>query len=89
MSGLHKGLAFFAALALAACSGTQQYAGPAEKNLVVRTTAVGSSVVMGVHRLDEKCFARYEGTVTLDRPTIEVGSSLRPFVAYRLASPAT
>jgi hypothetical protein len=73
MPGLHKGLAFLAALVLAACGGAQQYAGPQEKNLAVRTAAVGVSVVMGVHRLDEKCFARYEGTVTLDRPTIEVG----------------
>ena len=73
MPRLHQGLAFLAALALAACGGTQQYAGPAEKNLKVLTSAVGASVVMGVHRLDEKCFARYEGTVTLDRPTVEVG----------------
>jgi hypothetical protein len=58
---------------LAACSGTQPYTGPAEKNLKVLTTAVGAGVVMGVHRLDEKCFARYEGAVTLDRPTVEVG----------------
>jgi hypothetical protein len=58
---------------LAGCAGGQAYPDLPEKNLQVRTAASGVSVVMGVHRLDEKCFARYEGTVTLDRPTIEVG----------------
>jgi hypothetical protein len=62
------------ALALTAgCAGTQPYAGLAEKNMQVRTAATGSSVVMGVHRLDDKCFAHYEGAVTLDRPLIDVG----------------
>jgi len=66
MPRLHQGLALLAALALAAgCASRQPYADLPEKNLRVRTEAVGASVVMGVHRLDEKCFAKYQGAVTL------------------------
>ena len=61
------------ALSLAACGSTQRYADLPEKNLKVRTSASGASVVMGVHRLDPKCFAHYEGVVTLDRPELDVG----------------
>lgn len=61
------------ALALAGCGSTQPYADLPGKNLKVRTVAQGTSVVMGVHRLDAKCFAHYEGAVTLDRTEIDVG----------------
>ena len=61
------------ALALAACGSTQPYPDLPGKTLQVRTAATGTSVVMGVHRLDAKCFAHYEGAVTLDRPVIDVG----------------
>jgi|KBSMisStandDraft_5_1062788.scaffolds.fasta_scaffold03199_2 hypothetical protein len=60
-------------LVLAGCGSTQPYPDLRDKNLQVRTTAQGSAVVMGVHRLDEKCFAHHEGVVTLDRPVIDVG----------------
>jgi hypothetical protein len=65
-----------ALLALAAavgCAGGKSYPDLPEKNLRVLTSATGTSVVMGVHRLDGKCFAHYEGVVTLDRPLIELG----------------
>jgi hypothetical protein len=68
-----RALAVAALLAAAGCGSTKHYADSAEKNLQVRTAAVGASVVMGVHSLDSKCFAEYEGVVTLDRPVIEVG----------------
>jgi hypothetical protein len=62
-----------AALLLAGCAGSKPYPDLAQKNLQVRTAAVGANVAMGVHRLDDKCFAHYEGAVTLDRPLIDVG----------------
>jgi len=73
MPGPYQAIAATFVLALAGCAGTQPYADLPEKNLQVRTAASGASVVMGVHRLDEKCFAHYEGVVTLDRPLIDVG----------------
>jgi hypothetical protein len=74
MPRLRQAVAAALALAVAAgCGGTQPYRDLAEKNVQVRTAATGASVVMGVHRLDDKCFAHYEGAVTLDRPLIDVG----------------
>jgi hypothetical protein len=61
------------ALALAACGSSQRYADLPEKNLQVHTSATGARVVMGVHSLDAKCAAGYEGVVALDRPLVEVG----------------
>jgi len=60
-------------LLLAGCGGSTPYTDLPDKNLQVRTAATGTSVVLGVHRLDEKCFAHYEGVVTLDRPLVDVG----------------
>lgn len=84
-----RALAVAALLAAAGCGSTRHYAGSAEKNLQVRTAAAGASVVMGVHSLDSKCFAEYQGVVTLDRPVIEVGlppdrASLLVFEFYTL-----
>jgi hypothetical protein len=62
-----------AALLVAGCASTQHYADLPNKNLQVRTRAQGVSVVMGVHRLDDQCFAHYEGMVQLDRPVADVG----------------
>lgn len=60
-------------LLLAGCGGSTPYADLPDKNLRVLTSAQGTSVVMGIHRLDEKCFAHYEGVVQLDRPLVDVG----------------
>lgn len=78
-----------AAALLAGCAGGQPYADLPEKNLRVVTSAVGTSVVMGVHSLDAKCFAHYEGAVTLDRPLLDIGlppdrTSLLVFEFYSL-----
>jgi hypothetical protein len=69
----HAVVAALLAAALAGCGGAQRYADLPEKNLKLRTAASGASVVMGVHRLDARCFAHYEGVVALDRPELEVG----------------
>ena len=61
------------AAAVAGCGGAQQYTDLPDKNLRVLTSAQGTSVVMGIHHLDEKCFAHYEGVVQLDRQTVNVG----------------
>jgi len=68
-----RALCVMALLAAAGCGSSQPYVGLADKNLHVYTTAQGAAVVMGVHRLDDKCFAHYEGVVTLDRPVIDIG----------------
>ena len=68
-----RALAVAALLALAGCGSSPPYADLPQKNLQVRTVAQGAAVVMGVHRLDEKCFAHYEGVVQLDKPLVEVG----------------
>ena len=68
-----RALCVMALLAAAGCGSSPPYTGPADKNLQVLTSAQGVGVVMGVHRLDDKCFAHYEGVVTLDRPVIDVG----------------
>jgi hypothetical protein len=92
MPGLHPQLvAPLLALALAACGSAQRYADLPEKNLRVRTLAVGATAVMSVHRLDDKCFAHGEGAITLDRPVIEVGlpagrMSLLVFDFYSLSA---
>ena len=60
-------------LSVAACGSAKHYADLPEKNLQVRIAATGARVVMGVHALDSKCAADYEGVVALDRPLVEVG----------------
>jgi len=78
------------ALVLAGCASAQRYPDLPEKNLQVRTAALGAAVVMSVHRLDANCFAHNEGVVTLDRPLIDVGlppdrMSLLVFEFYSLS----
>jgi hypothetical protein len=73
MSRPYQAIAVLALLVLAGCGSSQPYPDLADKNLKILTRAQGSSVVMGVHRLDDKCFAHYEGVVTLDRPAIDIG----------------
>lgn len=83
-------IAVSAALLLAACAGSAPYPDLPQKNLQVRTAALGTAVVMGVHRLDANCFAHNEGVVTLDRPVIDIGlptdrMSLLAFEFYGLS----
>jgi hypothetical protein len=57
---------------LAACSGTVPYRQTGENNVEVRSSLQGASASLHIHRLDEQCRTRYEGTVTLESPVISV-----------------
>jgi hypothetical protein len=58
----------------AGCSGLKTYPNEAPKNLHV-STLLDSRVraVLHVHEVTGACATRYEGTVTLDRPAVDVG----------------
>ena len=73
MPRLHQSLAVLAVALAAGCAGTRHYASLPEKNLQIRSSLSGAEAVMGVHRLDQKCAAQYEGVVELDQPVVEVG----------------
>jgi hypothetical protein len=61
-------------IALAACSGLKAYPNDAPKNLHVATqTERGVRAALHVHQVKGECATRYEGTVALDRPALEVG----------------
>lgn len=70
-----KALAVLAALALAAgCSGLKTYPNDAPKNLRIATQLDrGVRSALHVHEVSGQCQTRYEGTVALDQPTVEVG----------------
>jgi hypothetical protein len=58
--------------AVAGCSGTTPYRQSGENNLEVRSSVQGARASLHVHRLDAQCRTRYEGTVALDAPVVEV-----------------
>lgn len=61
-------------IAVAACSGLKTYPNDAPKNLHVATqTERGVRAALHVHQVKGECATRYEGTVALDRPALEVG----------------
>lgn len=72
---MRKALIALTALALtAACSGLKTYSSEAPKNLRVATQLDrGVRTVLHVHEVTGKCETHYDGTVTLDQPTVEVG----------------
>ena len=67
-------LAFAAVALAAACSGLKTYSNDAPKNVHVATqTDRGVRAALHVHELNGDCATRYEGTVALDRPALDVG----------------
>jgi hypothetical protein len=70
-----KVVAVLLAAALAAgCSGLKTYSSDAPKNLRVATHLErGVRTSLHVHEVTGPCQTRYEGTVALDQPTVEVG----------------
>lgn len=70
-----KTLAVLAALALASgCSGLKTYPNDAPKNLRISTQLDrGVRTALHVHEVRGQCETRYEGTVALDQPAVEVG----------------
>ena len=70
-----RALTVLAALALAAgCSGLKTYPNDAPRNLrVVTQLDRGVRTALHVHEVSGQCQTRYEGTVALDQPAVEVG----------------
>lgn len=62
------------ALALAGCSGLKTYPNDAPKNVHVATqTERGVRAALHVHQVSGECARRYEGTLALDRPVLDIG----------------
>lgn len=66
-------VALLGALAVAGCSGLKTYSNDAPKNVRVATQTAGARAVLHVHEVRGPCTTRYEGTVKLDQPAIELG----------------
>ena len=60
-------------LLIAGCSGLKTYPNDAPKNLSIATQTDGARAVLHVHDVTGECATRYEGTVKLDQPSVEVG----------------
>jgi len=64
---------------LAGCTGIKSYPSTQDNNLHVRTTTDSGSwfssvrVAVDIHGVGQDCSTRYEGTVQLNQPTIDVG----------------
>jgi len=73
MSRSHETVAWLLLAAATGCGSTKHYADLPEKNLQVRSTLSGARAVLGVHSLNSNCATDYEGVVSLDRATVDVG----------------
>ena len=64
---------------LSGCSGMRPYPNTLAKNLYINTETKSGSIfskvraTVKIYRVDERCQIKYEGTVRLDRPLVEVG----------------
>ena len=72
-------LALWTVVFLAGCSGMKPYQNTQDNNLHVRTAADSGSwfssmrAAVDIHRVTVDCKTEYQGTVQLNRPTIDVG----------------
>ena len=77
-SGCIVGLLLTASL-LAGCSGIKPYRNVAEKNLHIKTKADSGSffssvrTAVDIYRVNADCKTEYEGTVQLDKPSVDIG----------------
>src|SRR6266446_768469 len=62
-----------AASLLAGCSGAKTYPDTLPKNMHVRTETSKVRAELHIHRVDANCLTEYQGTVQLDKPSVEVG----------------
>ena len=71
--------ALWTAAFLSGCSGMKLYQNTPDKNLHLHTAAESGSwfssvrAAVDIHRLTADCRTAYEGTVQLNRPTVDVG----------------
>ncbi len=62
-----------AASLLAGCSGIKTYPDTLPKNLRIQATISKVQAALHIHRVDAGCQTEYQGTVQLDKPSVEVG----------------
>jgi len=62
-----------AASLLAGCSGVKTYPDTLPKNLRIHATVSKVQAALHIHRVDASCQTEYQGTVQLDKPSLEVG----------------
>src|SRR5258706_3478261 len=62
-----------AASLFAGCSGIKTYPDKLPKNMHVRTETSKVRTELNIHRVDANCLTEYQGTVQLDKPSVEVG----------------
>ena len=80
--------ALLAAGLLAGCSGIKTYPDTLPKNLRIHTTLSKVQAALHIHRVDASCQTEYQGTVQLDKPSVEVGipSGRQSLVAFTFSS---
>jgi hypothetical protein len=67
-------VAFAAGVVAAGCSGLRTYPNDAPNNVHILTqTDRGVRAALHVHEVNGTCPTRYEGTLALDRPALDVG----------------
>jgi hypothetical protein len=67
-------VAFAAGVVAAGCSGLRTYPNDAPNNVHILTqTDRGVRAALHVHEVNGTCATRYEGTLALDRPALDVG----------------
>jgi len=73
---------------LASCSGAKTYPDTLPKNMHVRTETSKVRAELHIHRVDANCLTEYQGTVQLDKPTVEVGvpAGRQSLVAFTFSS---
>ncbi len=73
---------------LAGCSGAKTYPDALPKNIHVRTETSNMRAELHIHRVDANCLTEYQGTVRLDKPSVEVGipAGRQSLVAFTFSS---
>src|SRR2546423_1228843 len=73
---------------LAGCSGAKTYPDTLPKNMHVRTETSKVRAELHIHRVDSNCLTEYQGTVQLDRPSVEIGIPVgrQSLVAFTFSS---
>ena len=72
-------LVFILCCILTGCSGMRPYPNTLAKNLYIKTEKESGSIfskvrtAVEIYRVDERCQIKYEGTIRLDKPSVEVG----------------
>ncbi len=73
---------------LAGCSGAKTYPDTLPKNMHVRTEISKVRAELHIHRVDANCLTEYQGTVQLDKPSVEIGipAERQSLVAFTFSS---